>query len=466
MQFTIQIVVADKSGHSHTETLFTIEKQKDSPNDIGLSLSESKLLLNAIQQSVIQKQAAEYLNEHRACPHCQRNRRIKGKQTIQYRTLFGIIPVEGFRVYRCACEKHLTQTVSLLNHWCDTHTHPELRYIETRWASLMSYGLTANLLKDILPVGEHVNAATVRNHLCQTAKRQEAELEGLPDFLLGDPREWENLPKPGKPMTVGIDGGYVRNRDDRKHHLEVIAGKSFAANVPTKRFGFVQCLENHPRRKLIAQLSLQGMQANQQITFLSDGADNLRDLQFNLYPESQHVLDWFHITMRLTVLKQYAKGVSKNAPELGAELLDSLTRTKWYIWHGNVIKALEHLDDCAAMCDEDISHYENKKSLSKHFDEMYTYIKNNSMMIPNYGEMYRYGEPISSSFVESTINEVIAKRMVKKQQMQWSQQGAHYLIQTRTAVLNDDLKTQFGHWYPVIKLGDETEHCWTESVAA
>ncbi len=80
--------------------------------------------------------------------------------------------------------------------------------------------------------------------------------------------------------------------------------------------------------------------------------------------------------------------------------------------------------------------------------------------------MYRYGEPISSSFVESTINEVIAKRMEKKQQMQWSQQGAHYLLQTRTAVHNDDLKTPFEHWYLGIKLGHETEHYWTESVTA
>ncbi len=153
-------------------------------------------------------------------------------------------------------------------------------------------------------------------------------------------------------------------------------------------------------------------------------------------------------------------------PELGAELLDALTSTKWYLWHGNVIKALEQLEDCAEMCDEDISHYDNKKSLSKHIDEMYTYIENNRMMIPNYGEMYRYGEPMSSSFVESTINEVIAKRMVKKQQMQWSRQGAHDLLQTRTAVLNDDLKTQFEHGYPGIKLGDETEHSWTEKIAA
>jgi transposase-like protein len=39
--------------------------------------------------------------------------------------------------------------------------------------------------------------------------------------------------------------------------------------------------------------------------------------------------------------------------------------------------------------------------------------------------------------------EVVAKRMVKKQQMQWSQLGAHSLLQTRTAVLNGDLRDQF-----------------------
>lgn len=48
-------------------------------------------------------------------------------------------------------------------------------------------------------------------------------------------------------------------------------------------------------------------------------------------------------------------------------------------------------------------------------------------MIPNCGEMRRYGEPVSTAFVESTINEVIARRMAKKQRMQWSRKGAHYL---------------------------------------
>ena len=59
---------------------------------------------------------------------------------------------------------------------------------------------------------------------------------------------------------------------------------------------------------------------------------------------------------------------------------------------------------------------------------MITYIDNNAQLIPNYGEKYRYGESITTAFVESTVNEVVAKRMVKKQQMQWSPTGAHYLL--------------------------------------
>ncbi|EUD06299.1 hypothetical protein HMPREF1564_3783 [Providencia alcalifaciens R90-1475] len=84
----------------------------------------------------------------------------------------------------------------------------------------------------------------------------------------------------------------------------------------------------------------------------------------------------------------------------------------------------------------------------RYLGEMITYIDNNQAMIPNYGVQYRYGEPISTAFVESTVNEVIAKRMAKKQQMQWSQEGAHYLLQTRVAVLNDELEGIFYRWYP------------------
>jgi ferric-dicitrate binding protein FerR (iron transport regulator) len=38
--------------------------------------------------------------------------------------------------------------------------------------------------------------------------------------------------------------------------------------------------------------------------------------------------------------------------------------------------------------------------------------------------------------------------MVKNQQMRWSQQGAHWLLQVRTRVLNDELRETFQQWYP------------------
>ena len=52
-----------------------------------------------------------------------------------------------------------------------------------------------------------------------------------------------------------------------------------------------------------------------------------------------------------------------------------------------------------------------------------------TQFIPNYSNRYNYGETISSAFVESTVNEVVSKRMVKQQQMRWTKKGAHLLLQ-------------------------------------
>ncbi len=95
MQLTLQIVITDESGLSRTEELMTLQKSGDTRNDVGLSVSESKQLLNTVQHSLVQLQADEYTHNHIQCPHCLAARRIKGRQKIHYRTLFGVIPVWG-----------------------------------------------------------------------------------------------------------------------------------------------------------------------------------------------------------------------------------------------------------------------------------------------------------------------------------------------------------------------------------
>jgi hypothetical protein len=102
----------------------------------------------------------------------------------------------------------------------------------------------------------------------------------------------------------------------------VIVGKVYSEIKPAKRFGFVQSVDPKPQRRLLKVLHQQGMQANQQISFLSDGADNVRDMQlYIMHPEAEHILDWFHITMRITVLKQLAKGFANTYSAEGPALL-------------------------------------------------------------------------------------------------------------------------------------------------
>jgi len=190
------------------------------------------------------------------------------------------------------------------------------------------------------------------------------------------------------------------------------------------------------------------MQPNQQVTFLTDGGDDVRELPLYLNPQAEHWLDWFHVTMRLTVLGQMAKSVrSRDNPNLSTELAEELQRLKWYLWHGNLFLAMQTITYVQLDADCGDESPEQRK-LSKAVAEFGGYIRANITSIPNYGERFRAGEAISSAFVESAVNQVVSKRMVKKQQMRWTPRGAHLLIQLRTRVLNDDLAADFQRWYP------------------
>jgi hypothetical protein len=156
---------------------------------------------------------------------------------------------------------------------------------------------------------------------------------------------------------VEIDGGYVRGRH-KQGKFAVIAGKSILAfkrdqegkqELLGRCFALVQTYDEKPKHRHFELLKRQGMQPNQQVDFLSDGGEDVHNVQLYLNPQAEHLLDRFHLTMRLTVLSQTAKGLperlgeEEDKYELRTGGLKALERIKWYLWHGNVFQALNEL---------------------------------------------------------------------------------------------------------------------------
>ncbi|MDQ6680541.1 MAG: hypothetical protein M3Y67_06200 [Pseudomonadota bacterium] len=73
---------------------------------------------------------------------------------------------------------------------------------------------------------------------------------------------------------------------------------------------------------------------------------------------------------------------------------------------------------------------------------LYCYVDNNAGTLVSYGARYRKGLPISSSIAESAVNQVVSHRMAKKQQVRWTDEGAHCLALVRVADINGELSVQ------------------------
>jgi len=86
--------------------------------------------------------------------------------------------------------------------------------------------------------------------------------------------------------------------------------------------------------------------------------------------------------------------------------------------------------------------------LEHHVAELLAYLERNQGALAHYAARRRNGEPISTAFLESAVNEIIAKRMNKKQQMRWNRATVQPFLDVRTAVLNDTLEDAFRRRYP------------------
>jgi DNA-binding transcriptional MerR regulator len=117
-----------------------------------------------------------------------------------------------------------------------------------------------------------------------------------------------------------------------------------------------------------------------------------------------------------------------------------IDHAKWLVWHGKGRQSVSRIKalDATLLAKEGYEY----STLYWNLRRLYFYIENSAGTLVNYGMRYYKGLPISSSIAESAVNLVVSHRMAKKQQMRWTDEGAHCLAQVRVAVLNDEFSVE------------------------
>ena len=204
MRVTLQLVISHDNGHEETVTdVITLTKNHQHIEHLGLSLAESKQLLGTLQRHILQQQVTTFLDTHSTCPDCGTPLKLKARGSKSFRSLFGTFTFSSPRLEYCDCKRRKTASFRPLSALLTEPVAPELLYMEAKWSSLVSYGLSLDALQDFLPLDLSLDVKTVRYDTLKVAKRLEAELgEEQASFIEGDPREWELLPLPDSSLVV------------------------------------------------------------------------------------------------------------------------------------------------------------------------------------------------------------------------------------------------------------------------
>jgi len=163
----------------------------------------------------------------------------------------------------------------------------------------------------------------------------------------------------------------------------------------------------------------------------------------------EHILDWFHLSMRVHQVEQVMHVLCTLEPPPLA-LFDrariDVERLRHLLWNGHHDKACEApgriknwAKGAIVLAESGIE--EKVRRLAARCTELHSYVESNEGALIDYGQRYRAGKPILTSRAEATVNQRVNARMNKRRQMRWSPQGAHRVLQVRAAVLDG----RFGH---------------------
>jgi hypothetical protein len=448
-----------------TETeLACIERDADvGVAELGLRLAEAKRLTAALQAEMVPAQMAALGACPRACAACGRRLAAKGHYGATLRSLFGEVPVRVRRWFVCPCQgEGAAKSVAALDFGGDG-VAPEFAYVTARYAALAPFGKVAALLSELLPLGATQHASTVRNRTlrvgAEIVQAHGAETANQP-----------TAPATGSPVVVGLDGGYVRSRRRAEgRRFEVVAGKVIAADGAQHRFAFTRTGPTATTEAFRAALAAAGVNAETPATVLCDGDAGLWQRQRQVLPGATVVLDWWHAAVRFEHALQAARGLGRGTAEasLADRAVRGLERAKWRLWHGHwpgCRRGLVAL--CRWMRRRPMRDLAGVDKMRQHVADLLGYLERNETALVHYAARRRRGAPIATAFVESAVDEIVAWRLAKAQQMRWNRTTVQPFLDMRTAVLNGTLERAFRRRHRGFRLRPANDDRRVTAVAA
>jgi hypothetical protein len=431
-----------------------------SSEGIGLTLADAKALLAELQQRIVQDQVAEYVTCARVCPDCMALRHLRDQRTRTLQTLFGTVEVAAPRIRLCSCahtfgmaDMSFSPLADVLPDRCTA----ELCKLHAELGARHSFREAGRLLETFVPCSPP-NHTSVRNRLHRVSSKIEAveavDVEAVTP-LLPEVQPRRRRSKRAE-IVVMIDGAHLRAVPSlNSRHVDATVGKVETAGRPPRRFALAPAGTEQPAQAVTAALLAQGWQPGRLVTVISDGEPALPNLVRTATGEPiRHILDWWHISMRVRHIEQALAGIYALRPphHMGLDFVSlDVERLRHLIWNGYADEAGESLWSLSHLAHEVICLDGHQfgpavRSFLHHCQDLRAYLVNNEEALIDYGTRYRSGRPISTSRAEGSVEEIVNARMAKRQRMRWTPSGAHCVATVRAAVLDrrmhDSLTTQ------------------------
>jgi len=452
VQWTIKLEATTGWGEVQTFDVGRLERRAVglATHEISLMLHEAKALLAELQRRIVQTQIDEKVMCERVCTDCLRVRPIRDQRTRVLQTLFGTVRVAAPRIKLGSCvDKGPFYDVSFspLSDLLPGRCTPELRRLQAELGARHSFREAARLLTAFLPCSPP-NHASVRNRLHRVAEELHAK-EAVPTVT---PSVSNSTIESEPGIVVVMDGAHIRAAPGyQTRHLDVNVGKVEASGRPSRRFALAPSGTERPLSHIRAALAAQGWRPNVPVTVLSDGEAALPELVRRATgSDVNHILDWWHIYMRVRHAEQALRGVyALNPPhQAGLDIVSyRLSRVQHLLWNGYHDEARRELFGLQHLASEAV--YLNGESLRAsvmrflgHCDELRGDLSNNETALIDYGSRYRADRPVSTSRAEGCVDEIANARMAKRRRMRWSPRGAHRVATVRAAVLDSRLTSQ------------------------